>query len=145
MYAIVQLGSTQYKISEGDTISAHRLAGEEGKSMTHPVFVLPITVDERGFVFYEKARLPCRYLIQEDALEFQIKDRRAISSLGKDKIAIPVIDFARLAFAHGSRNMIRPCPRCISARVVDMIGVVEHGRVHWKWKCLYCGQEWPIL
>jgi len=33
MYAIVQLGSLQYKIQEGDTISAQCLDGKEGKSV----------------------------------------------------------------------------------------------------------------
>ena len=34
MYAIVQLGSLQYKIKEGDTIDAQRLDGKEGKAVT---------------------------------------------------------------------------------------------------------------
>ena len=34
MYAIVQVGSSQYKVSEGDTIEAHRLSGDVGKSIT---------------------------------------------------------------------------------------------------------------
>jgi large subunit ribosomal protein L21 len=34
MYAVVQLGSSQYKVSEGDTIEADLLETEEGKSVT---------------------------------------------------------------------------------------------------------------
>lgn len=34
MYAVIQLGHSQYKISEGDRIEANRLEGEEGKSLT---------------------------------------------------------------------------------------------------------------
>ena len=34
MYAVVQLGSSQYKISEGDIIEADRLEEEKGKSIT---------------------------------------------------------------------------------------------------------------
>ena len=34
MFAVVQVGSLQYKISEGDTIEAFRLEEEEGKSIT---------------------------------------------------------------------------------------------------------------
>jgi large subunit ribosomal protein L21 len=34
MYAIVELGSSQYKISEGDTIAAPLMEGKEGKSVT---------------------------------------------------------------------------------------------------------------
>jgi large subunit ribosomal protein L21 len=34
MYAIVQVGSAQFKIKEGDTIDASRLAEEEGKNIT---------------------------------------------------------------------------------------------------------------
>ena len=34
MYAIVQVGSSQFKVSEGDVIKANRLNEEEGKSIT---------------------------------------------------------------------------------------------------------------
>ena len=34
MYAIVEIGSTQFKVSEGDTINAHSLKEEPGKSIT---------------------------------------------------------------------------------------------------------------
>lgn len=34
MYAVVKIGASQYKISEGDTIKAVRLEGEEGKDIT---------------------------------------------------------------------------------------------------------------
>lgn len=34
MYAVVQVGSTQFQIQEGDTISAHRLTEESGKTVT---------------------------------------------------------------------------------------------------------------
>lgn len=34
MYTIVQVGSSQYKISEGDTIHVKRLEAEEGKTIT---------------------------------------------------------------------------------------------------------------
>jgi len=34
MFAVVQIGSLQYKVAEGDTIDADRLEGKEGKSIT---------------------------------------------------------------------------------------------------------------
>jgi large subunit ribosomal protein L21 len=34
MYAIVQLGSQQYKISEGDMIEAQKIEAEDGKKMS---------------------------------------------------------------------------------------------------------------
>ena len=34
MYAVVQIGSYQYKVSEGDTIDANRLEGQEGHEIT---------------------------------------------------------------------------------------------------------------
>ena len=34
MYAVVQIGSSQIKVSEGDTIEANRLDQEAGKSIT---------------------------------------------------------------------------------------------------------------
>jgi len=34
MYAIIQVGSSQYKVSEGDTIATNRLAQEAGKTCT---------------------------------------------------------------------------------------------------------------
>ncbi len=34
MYAIVQVGSSQIKVSEGDVIDAHRIKEEAGKSIT---------------------------------------------------------------------------------------------------------------
>lgn len=34
MYAIVQVGSSQMKVSEGDVIDAHRIKEEAGKSIT---------------------------------------------------------------------------------------------------------------
>ena len=34
MYAIIQVGSSQYKVSEGDTINANRLKEEVGKNIT---------------------------------------------------------------------------------------------------------------
>ena len=34
MHAIVQVGTNQYKISEGDFIDTNRLASDEGKSIT---------------------------------------------------------------------------------------------------------------
>ena len=34
MYTIVQVGSFQYKVSEGDTIQVNRLEEKEGKSIT---------------------------------------------------------------------------------------------------------------
>jgi large subunit ribosomal protein L21 len=34
MYAIIQVGSAQFKIQEGDTIDAFRLEQEEGKNIT---------------------------------------------------------------------------------------------------------------
>ena len=34
MYAIIQVGSSQMKVSEGDTIDAHRIKEEAGKSIT---------------------------------------------------------------------------------------------------------------
>ena len=34
MFAIVQVGSLQYKITEGDQIEVNRLQSEEGKSLT---------------------------------------------------------------------------------------------------------------
>lgn len=33
MFAVVQLGSNQFKVSEGDTIQAHRLDHEAGKTI----------------------------------------------------------------------------------------------------------------
>jgi len=34
VYTIIQVGSSQFKVSEGDTINAHRLNEKEGKSIT---------------------------------------------------------------------------------------------------------------
>ena len=34
MYAIIQIGSSQMKVSEGDVIDAHRIKEEAGKSIT---------------------------------------------------------------------------------------------------------------
>lgn len=34
MYAIIQVGSSQFKVSEGDMVDAHRLNEKEGKSIT---------------------------------------------------------------------------------------------------------------
>lgn len=34
MFVVVQIGSSQFKVAEGDTISANRLADEEGKNVT---------------------------------------------------------------------------------------------------------------
>ncbi len=34
MYTIIQVGSSQYKVSEGDTIHVSRLPAEEGKTIT---------------------------------------------------------------------------------------------------------------
>lgn len=34
MYAIVQIGSRQYKVSEGDTLSVEKLLAKKGKSIT---------------------------------------------------------------------------------------------------------------
>ncbi len=34
MYAIIQVGSSQFKVSEGDVIDAHRLNEKEGKNIT---------------------------------------------------------------------------------------------------------------
>ena len=34
MYAIIQIGSSQFKVSEGDVIDAHRLNEKEGKNIT---------------------------------------------------------------------------------------------------------------
>ena len=34
MYAVVQIGPYQYKVSEGDTIEIHPIVSEEGKSIT---------------------------------------------------------------------------------------------------------------
>ena len=34
MYAIVQIGSLQYRVSEGDVIDVQRLEGKDGKSIT---------------------------------------------------------------------------------------------------------------
>lgn len=34
MYAVVQVGSAQFKVAEGDTIDATQVAGQEGKSVT---------------------------------------------------------------------------------------------------------------
>ncbi len=34
MFAVVQIGSSQYKVAEGDTIATNRLKEEEGKSIT---------------------------------------------------------------------------------------------------------------
>jgi len=34
MYAIVEIGSSQFKVSEGDTIQLNRLGDEEGKKIT---------------------------------------------------------------------------------------------------------------
>lgn len=34
MYAVIQVGSTQYKVAEGDVIYANRLAEEVGKDVT---------------------------------------------------------------------------------------------------------------
>ena len=34
MYAVIQVGSSQIKVSEGDVIDAHRIAEETGKSIT---------------------------------------------------------------------------------------------------------------
>jgi len=34
MYTIVQVGSSQYKVSEGDTIQVNRLEEKEGKTIT---------------------------------------------------------------------------------------------------------------
>ena len=34
MYAVIQLGSSQYKVAEGDTIESDRLAGKAGETIT---------------------------------------------------------------------------------------------------------------
>ena len=34
MFAVIQVGASQYKVSEGDLISTARVEGEEGKSVT---------------------------------------------------------------------------------------------------------------
>ena len=34
MYAVIQIGSTQYKVSEGDTIEINKIDSEAGKSIT---------------------------------------------------------------------------------------------------------------
>ena len=40
MYAIVQLGTNQYKVKEGDTIDANRLNEKEGKDLTFDKILL---------------------------------------------------------------------------------------------------------
>ncbi len=40
MYAIVQLGTNQYKVKEGDTIEANRLNEKEGKDLTFDKILL---------------------------------------------------------------------------------------------------------
>ena len=34
MHVIIELGGSQYKVAEGDTIEAHRLSDKEGKTIT---------------------------------------------------------------------------------------------------------------
>lgn len=34
MYAVIQIGSSQYRVSEGDQIDVDRMAAKEGKSLT---------------------------------------------------------------------------------------------------------------
>lgn len=40
MYAVVQIGNSQYKVAEGDTINTHRLSEELGKKVTFDKVVL---------------------------------------------------------------------------------------------------------
>jgi len=54
MFAVVQVGNQQYKVGEGDLISAHRLDFEKGKSIVLDK-VLLFSDGNRGFLAEQPA------------------------------------------------------------------------------------------
>ncbi len=93
MFAVVQVGSFQYKVSEGDTITANRLEGEAGKK---------IALDKVLFFVNGSDIRVGQPFLKEVKVEAEVLEH----TLGEKKIAFKFRRRKRYAKTHGSRQQL---------------------------------------
>ena len=85
MFAVVQLGATQYQVSEGDVIKVQRLDYETGKSMNLEQIVLFVDGDDVriGQPFVKNVKIAAKVIGEEKekrVLTFKYRRRKNSSS-----------------------------------------------------------------
>ena len=85
MFAVVQIGSGQYKVSEGDLIDAHRFQDDEGKKVTlDKVLVFAKGSDVRiGQPYLKDVKVQAkvvRHLLDDKVTAFKYRKRKDSAS-----------------------------------------------------------------
>jgi len=84
MFAVIQVGANQYKVSEGDVIEANRLENEEGKTITlEQVLMYAKDKDIRvGQPFLKDVKVTARvvaHTLDAKKLSFKFRRRKGIA------------------------------------------------------------------
>ncbi|MCA9393376.1 MAG: 50S ribosomal protein L21 [Candidatus Omnitrophica bacterium] len=85
MFAVVQIGSDQFKVSEGDLIAADRMTDEEGKSVTlDKVLVFAKGADIRiGKPFLKEVKVQAKvvsHVLDDKVTAFKYRNRKDSAS-----------------------------------------------------------------
>ena len=81
MYAIVELGPTQYKVAEGDTVVTHRLEGEIGGTVTLEKILLTENADaiQIGRPYLNNVKVTAQVMahpLGEKLIAFKFRNRK---------------------------------------------------------------------
>lgn len=102
MYAVVQLGANQYKVSEGDTVEAGRLSEEKGKSVTlEKVLMLVDGEDIRiGQPFLKNVKVTADivdHTIGEKVFAFKFRRRKDSSTKRGHRKKLTVLNIKKIS------------------------------------------------
>ena len=102
MYAVVQVGSTQYKVSEGDTIETNRLESEKGKNVTLDKVLLYVDGQDIriGQPFLKEAKVTAKVLehpLAKKVIAFKFRRRKNYSKKIGHRQRLTLLNITKIA------------------------------------------------
>ena len=102
MYAVVQIGGSQYKIAEGDVIRTNRLKDDEGSQITLDQVLLFANGSEVrvGQPFLEDVKVTAKiqsHLAGSKVLAFKFRRRKDSSTLRGHRQKLTVLNITKIA------------------------------------------------
>lgn len=101
MYAVVEIGSLQYKVAEGETINASRL-GEEGKNITFDKVLFyangnDIRVGQPYLKDVKVTAKVVKHLLDDKVIAFKFKKRKGIRNKKGHRQELAAFNITKIA------------------------------------------------
>jgi large subunit ribosomal protein L21 len=102
MYAVVKIGSLQYKVAEGETVHAFRLGDDEGKGITLDKVLLyangsDIRVGQPYLKDVKVTATVARHFKDDKVMSFQFKKRKGVRVKKGYRQALTAINITKIS------------------------------------------------